>query len=126
MTPAILIVEDEALIGLDLEDALRGAGYQTIGPARTIGEANALLASHVCDAALIDIVLSDGTSVPIADMLRARRIPFAFVSGSQADILPSHLSNEIFLTKPSHPSTVIEAVRGLLRKRPAETPPNAS
>ena len=41
--PKILIVEDEALVGLEIEGVLCGAGSEVLGPARSVAEAMQLL-----------------------------------------------------------------------------------
>ena len=77
----ILIVEDEFLIALDTEDTLRDLGHDVAGPALTLDEGLAIARDERIDAALLDVNLTDGTSRPIAELLRAKAVPFAYVTG---------------------------------------------
>src|SRR5205085_12665887 len=78
----VLIVEDYALIALEIEDAVRRNGGQVLGPAAQIHDAIALIETAGCDAALLDIKLAnDETAYAIAEQLDARAIPFAFITG---------------------------------------------
>jgi PAS domain S-box-containing protein len=97
----ILIVEDEALVALQLQNDLEQNGYQVVGPARSLKHGLLLAAQESFDAALVDISLGRETSAPIADRLLARNIPFAFATGySEAAMLPAHLRDIPKLNKP--------------------------
>jgi DNA-binding response OmpR family regulator len=56
----VLIVEDEALIGLELERIVEEAGHVPIGPVATVEQA--LAHAPRADAALVDLGLADGLS----------------------------------------------------------------
>jgi CheY-like chemotaxis protein len=77
----VLVVEDSALIAMDLEAILRDAGHTVIGPASSVAEALLLAASDHVDVALLDIDLDGQLVTPVAETLRARGIPFAFSTG---------------------------------------------
>lgn len=68
----ILVVEDEALIALELEFLLDDLGYVTVGVAGNSAEAIALGLATAPDIALVDIHLVDGpTGVDVARALSA-------------------------------------------------------
>jgi PAS domain S-box-containing protein len=107
----ILIVEDEALVALQLQGDLEDDGHEVVGPARSLKDGLALAAEESIDAALVDVSLGRETSAPIADQLLARKIPFAFATGySDAAMLPEHLRNIPKLSKPY----VIKEIRHVL------------
>jgi DNA-binding response OmpR family regulator len=82
----ILVVEDHRFIASEFEDAVRRNGGRVLGPAARVSEALALLDAASCDAALLDVTLEHGETVyPVAERLRAKRIPFAFVTGWDGD-----------------------------------------
>ena len=60
---AILIVEDQALIALEIEDAVRRKGADVVGSAARLSEALTLIETASWDAALLDIKLADGEAV---------------------------------------------------------------
>jgi CheY-like chemotaxis protein len=80
----VLLVEDEALIALDLEATLRGFGCEVAFAAPSVGDALAALRAGRPDAALLDLRLRDGRATPVAAALAAAGVPFAVVSGYDA------------------------------------------
>ena len=72
----VLVVEDEFLIALDVEDALRELGCEVLGPVSTVAEAVALAVPAACDLAVLDVRLVDGSTAPLAIALQSRDIPF--------------------------------------------------
>lgn len=78
----ILIVEDEVLVAMELSDGLQQLGWEVLGPAASTDEALTLLAKgRQPDAAILDINLAGKLVFPLADLLRARGIPFVFCTG---------------------------------------------
>ena len=77
----ILVIEDEALVALQLQADLESAGHKVVGPARSLQAGMRLAEREEIDVALIDVSLGRETSAPIADRLLARNVPFAFVTG---------------------------------------------
>jgi CheY-like chemotaxis protein len=72
----VLVVEDEAVIALDLKSILQAAGATVVGPARTLSAAKELAASGDLAAAILDVQLGDGTVFPVVRLLRNRGMPF--------------------------------------------------
>jgi AmiR/NasT family two-component response regulator len=55
----VLVVEDEAIVALEIEENLREAGFEVVGPAARVAEALELLnefGCDACDAAVLDII----------------------------------------------------------------------
>ena len=79
---AILLLEDEPLILLDLEFAVEDLGCQPIA-ATTANRALALIMeSPRIDVAVLDVTLQGGTNcVPVAQELERRGIPYLLHSG---------------------------------------------
>jgi two-component sensor histidine kinase len=107
----VLIVEDEALVGLQVEQVLREAGCAPIGPAATILEAIDLVLTGTVDAALLDVNLAGGRSYAVADMLAAKGVPFAFCTGySGPTDLPARFADVRVLTKPLRAEQILESL----------------
>jgi DNA-binding response OmpR family regulator len=97
----ILVVEDDALIAMELEERLAEMGYAVVGPAHTIAEAEALIVSDTPDAALLDANVAGHSSVGIGAVLAERGVPVAFCTGYDAvKNLPPSLAKALVLTKP--------------------------
>jgi DNA-binding LytR/AlgR family response regulator len=58
------------------------------------------------DAALLDINLGDGLIYQVADILAARHVPFAFVTGYDADSVDSRFRDVPILQKPVERETL--------------------
>ena len=88
--PRVLVVEDEALIALDIEIMLQSLGCVVVGPAATVAEAlRVLVAEDAPDAAILDVNLGHEQVFPVADRLVECQVPFVFLTGYSPDILPS-------------------------------------
>jgi PAS domain S-box-containing protein len=109
--PRILVVEDEAVVALEIAQMLIEAGFQVVGPARAVNEALRLIGEAGCDAAVIDINLGSETSEPVALALKERAIPFLTVSGYSREQLPPVFNGIRALTKPLRPELLIVELR---------------
>ncbi len=67
----VLIVEDEALLAMELEDVIAEAGHTVVGCAASLAAACRLIDSEKADLALVDVHLSDGpTGIEVAEYIR--------------------------------------------------------
>lgn len=96
----ILLVEDDMLIAMMVEDALRVLGCHIIGPASRVSKAVRLAATEAIDGAILDINLAGERVDPVAAELCRRRIPFVFVTGYDATAAPDHYGDRPILQKP--------------------------
>jgi len=114
----VLVVEDELLIGLELEQSLTDAGCAVAGPAESVDQAKELINGAGLDAALLDVNLAGRPVDEIAGLLAERDIPFAFATGWAADNLPRPFTDRPVLQKPFSPHDVLAVLR-LLLDRPS-------
>jgi PAS domain S-box-containing protein len=110
----VLVVEDEALVAVEISRILRDQGFQVVGPTARVEEALHLLNDVGCDAAVLDIQLGRETSELIASVLTARDTPFVAVSGYSRDQCPRGFENVAFLTKPLRSELLVEHVKRCL------------
>jgi CheY-like chemotaxis protein len=106
----ILVVEDEFLIALDIAGVLEQAGLAVIGPASTVGDALEAIAQEDVHGALLDAHLAGEPVGRVADALKARNIPFAFVSGYGREQLPSAHRGAPLVKKPFTGKDLLAAV----------------
>lgn len=78
----VLVVEDEALIAMDIEIMLERRGWRVLGPAPTVKEALRLLKAETPDVALLDINLRGETVISVAVALRRMAVPFVLSSAN--------------------------------------------
>jgi CheY-like chemotaxis protein len=96
----ILVVEDEALVALDIERMLRALGCRVVGPAARVCDALRLIDGEGLDGALLDVNLGRETIFPVADALALRGIPHIFSTGYDAAIMPERFRGIPRLGKP--------------------------
>ncbi|TCD25629.1 response regulator [Pedobacter psychrodurus] len=82
-TEKILIVEDEFIVAHDLQMILQRAGYQVVGIADSVKNAQVLLEKHQVDLVLLDIYLKGRlTGIDLAHDLMKSEIPFIYISAN--------------------------------------------
>lgn len=114
----ILVVEDEALVAMDIRAALEEAGAAVVRIARTLPDALAAAASEDMDLALLDGNLGGKPVDEVAGILARRGVPFCFVSGYGREHLPPGFADRPVLAKPFALETLISTVREILSTRP--------
>jgi DNA-binding response OmpR family regulator len=113
--PPVLILEDEALIGLNLRDDLQDAGYGVAGPFTTCAAALGWLHTATPATAILDTALKDGSCRAIAQELTRREVPFLIYSGYHEDRqLLAEFPHVTWIEKPAPCSVLVEACQQLL------------
>ena len=116
----VLVLEDELLIAMFLDDLLVDAGYAVVGPAATVAEALAILATEPPpDVALLDFHVAGETSLAVADAMVERGLPMVFLTGYGPEVLPPRYRDRLVLTKPYEGRELIAALTRTLRHPPA-------
>jgi PAS domain S-box-containing protein len=112
----ILIVEDEAVVALQVKHDLEAAGHKVVAMATNLVQGMQLAASSEIDVAFLDVRLGDDLSTAVAENLLKRGIPFAFGTGFEDDsILPGHLRGIPRLVKPYETDGVSRLLTSLSR-----------
>ncbi|WP_432769929.1 MAG: response regulator [Sphingopyxis sp.] len=79
---AILIVEDEPFVALELLEAVERMGGRPVGPVATVAEALVLIETMAIDAAILDVQLANRDITPVALRLIAMGKPLIFQTGT--------------------------------------------
>jgi DNA-binding response OmpR family regulator len=112
---AILLVEDEFLLAIQLEELLQSRGGTVRGPYGGLDEAMQAAQREHFDFAILDINLSGTMVYPLADQLLARGIPFLFLTGYSPSNLPERFRPVTRLNKPCDPNLLIATLRSRFR-----------
>lgn len=115
----VLIVEDEPVIGLDLQTMLDAAGHRVAGIAGSVRSALNLIPKAEFDLALLDLNLAGQSARPVAEALRERKITYICMTGYAAHRLPAALRQQHVLLKPVEPARLLAALETVSRE--AET-----
>ena len=76
-----LVLEDTLIIAMDAVEALKGLGASEVKTASSVADAMAWLTGNTVDFALLDVNLGSEQSVPVAEYLAERNIPFVLATG---------------------------------------------
>lgn len=112
---SILVVEDEAMIGMMLEDFLETLGYRVHGVASMVEEACDMVRQGGFDAAILDCNLQGEKSWPVAQALVDAQVPFLFATGGSSDDVPTAFEDRPTLAKPFTIGAVERALERILR-----------
>lgn len=105
----VLIIEDEALIALDLENIVRALGHDVVEIARTKAEALAAIERRRPGLILADVRLADGSSGldAVREILGGVELPVIFITAYPERVLTGLRPEPTFvIPKPFKPETV--------------------
>lgn len=110
----VLLVEDNMIIAMDGEDALRDLGAEVM-TAASVGRAREAIAIQPVHIAVLDFNLGAETSLPVADLLAERGIPFIFATGYGDGLeLPSRFADVTLVKKPYSGATLAQALAPII------------
>jgi PAS domain S-box-containing protein len=113
----LLLVEDEALIGILLHDMLVDWGFEPSEPYAGLDEAMSAAAQGQFEGAILDMNLNGKSVYPLAELLQARGIPFVFLTGYGQHTIDKRFASCPMLQKPVAP----EALKAILKNTPARS-----
>jgi CheY-like chemotaxis protein len=96
----ILLVEDEALVGMMMADLLSDLGFEVLGPYGQIADAVEAIGRQPVRAAVLDINLGGELVYDLAELLVNRGLPIVFVTGYGAEGLDQRFAHAPVLQKP--------------------------
>jgi CheY-like chemotaxis protein len=111
MALRVFVAEDEILIALVLQDILEELGHSVVGPAARVEDACRIARDGAFDLAILDVKLADSEVYPVAEILEARGIPFAFATGYGRDSLAATFRSHPILPKPYTEPDVAALIR---------------
>jgi DNA-binding NtrC family response regulator len=106
----ILLLEDDTVVRMIAEDALRAAGYQ-VDVAERRATAQRLIETRLYDLVIADVVLEDGSGLDVADTAAARGLETLVVTGYAPALDAARARNHDVLAKPYDPDALLVATR---------------
>lgn len=113
----ILIVEDDYYQAHDSCKSLEQAGAIIVSMSAAVPDLGPLLQQGRIDAALIDINLGQGLSFEFAHALQSQAIPFAFLTGYDASMLPDDMEHIPCISKPTDGARIVRALVTIISGR---------
>lgn len=116
----VLVVEDEALVGMLVQDELEKHGCHVIGPVPDVEDALRMAKDPtvVIDAAVLDVNVAGTPIFPVAEALDAADVPMVFSSGYGEGSLPEPWSDRPILAKPFDEAELAATLARLIGDRP--------
>ena len=111
---AVLIVEDEALLAMDIEAMIEDVGHRVVGEAASLFDVEALDAALCPDLAFVDIQLAKGTSgLDVSSLIRTRwpRTFIVFVTANPKKLPPDYGGGHGVIPKPFSRNGLLSAMR---------------
>ncbi|MGM4918845.1 HWE histidine kinase domain-containing protein [Tardiphaga sp. 813_E8_N1_3] len=114
----VLMVEDQLLIAMDVETMLTQEGAASVETASSVKEALIALTMMRPDVAILDVNLGNGSSVPVAQALRERGIPFVFATGyGETSLIPASMDDVPIVRKPYDLASLVAAMTTAMAKK---------
>jgi DNA-binding response OmpR family regulator len=121
---AILVIEDDPLIAVDVAEVFQSAGARVVAT-RTLAEAGTAIERADIRAALLDYRLGDGDVAMLCRSLVDHQIPFMIYTGY--DDLHERFPTHIVMRKPASAEALLHAMVGLVSPAPSgRSDPNVS
>ncbi|MDG4894038.1 MULTISPECIES: response regulator [unclassified Mesorhizobium] len=111
----VLIVEDEALLAMELESLIEEAGHSVVGWAMSSDEAKAMVDTSKADIAFVDVHLSDGpTGLDVAEHIQRSGQPMVVFMTANPKRIPENFVGAVgVIAKPYTMNGVRSALRYL-------------
>ena len=115
---SILVVEDEAIIGMLLSEVLAGMGHKVCAVVASEDEAVEAAALHLPDVLIVDAGLAAGSGVSAVDTILATRfVPHVFTTGNALKVRLQK-PDAVILEKPFDEADLAEAITFALSRTP--------
>lgn len=115
----ILVVEDEFLVALMIEEAIRRLGHEVAGPVGDLAGALRLAEAEPVSAAILDVHLQHGERVyPVVKLLRRRGIPFVLTTAYRESEIDPDCAGDMLLRKPFDEQDLRQCIASLLHATP--------
>lgn len=108
----VLLVEDEAVIALDLVALLENLGAEVVGPAGSVAEALELLAEGDIDCGVLDINLNGENVYPVAHALETTGTRFVFMTAYPREAVDQRFRDRPSVRKPVDAGDLAHAILG--------------
>jgi DNA-binding response OmpR family regulator len=111
----VLVVEDDALLLMELESILQDAGAETVSCCRNVKDSLTAVEQKPAAAAILDVNSGRRVIAPVVRRLAHCGTPFLFYAGEvENESTLAEWPGHRVLTKPERPATIVAAVAHLL------------
>jgi PAS domain S-box-containing protein len=122
----VLLVEDQALVGMMMRGMVAECGYVVAGPFHSLSEAISAAGAQEFDGAILDVNLDGDLVYQLCDLLAQQSVPFIFVTGYDHETVDSRFGHVPVLQKPVARETLEALMRSTFEKDAADSGPRGS
>lgn len=111
----VMIVEDEALLAMELESLVEDAGHKVVGWATSSSEARAMVDRLDADIAFVDVHLTDGpTGIDVAQYIADRKASMVVFMTANPKRIPENFAGAVgVIAKPYTMNGLLAALQYL-------------
>lgn len=113
----ILVVEDEAILAMDIAAEIEDHNGVVLGPVATLEAGMTAFQALGPDACIVNINLGPNKVYELADLLMDQQVPFVFASSEARASIPDRFHRVPLHTKPLK---MVEAAAALVRNEGVE------
>jgi chemotaxis family two-component system sensor kinase Cph1 len=106
--PTVIVVEDEALIGVEIVTILSESGIHAIGPLASAEAALSAIRNLHIDGAVIDLDLNGNVDFKVANLLAEAHVPFVIYTGADTRLVPHQHHRVPCFAKPAIATDIVE------------------
>ena len=107
----VLVVEDSLLVAETIAETLASFGCEVVGPVARLGRALPVAREEPLDGAVLDVNLAGELSFPLAEILKARGIPFIFLTGyGDVPNMPAAFRHFPMVAKPFDSGALVDLI----------------
>ncbi len=116
----VLVLEDEALIAMDVEQICYDNGAAGVITVRDLNEIDPDAITAMADVAIVDLMLGGVSTLDFARRLSETGVPFVFASGyTDVGELIAAFPDIALIAKPYAGADLVEAVAAACGRKPA-------
>lgn len=116
----LLLVEDEAMVGIFMEELLGQLGFDPTYPISSLAEAVAAAERERYDGAVLDMNLRGESVYPLAELLSRQNVPFVFVTGYSRTGVEARFSEIPIVQKPVTSEALTQALYAKFGRQAAQ------
>lgn len=115
---SVLIVEDNLIVALDLEELFQAHGAERVEISGSVADAIEKINTIHFDVCLLEFMIGAENTIPVAELLRSKGIPFLFTTAYSSETLGrANFADIEMVAKPFVERELVERIA--LAMRPA-------
>ena len=120
----VLVIEDEALLAMELEALIEDAGHEVVGWATSADDARVLVDEVEADLAFVDVHLRDGSSgIDVASYIEERKSAMVVFLTANPRRLPENFAGAVGVIAKPYTINGLMAALGYLQEGVRRPPP---